>query len=107
MNNNFINTDVTVLKDIYVVGAGGHAKVVISMIKVCGITPKGIFDDNERLIGKTILLFSGVNKLFWHRKSMLYGRLNRQRAVDHIPDAVAQAKPPSFKFCFRSVVVFC
>lgn len=40
---------------LYIFGAGGHAKVVISALKECDLTISGIFDDCPNLIGKKIL----------------------------------------------------
>lgn len=42
-------------KSIYVLGAGGHAKVVISTIKVLGLNIAGIFDDDLSKMGMNIL----------------------------------------------------
>lgn len=39
---------------LYVIGAGGHAKVVISTLKECDLTITGIFDDCPDLVGKKI-----------------------------------------------------
>ena len=38
-----------------VLGAGGHAKVVISTLRAMGHTVEGVFDDSESLIGKEVL----------------------------------------------------
>lgn len=40
---------------VYVIGAGGHAKVIISTLYANGYTCKGVYDDNKQLWGKTIL----------------------------------------------------
>lgn len=42
-------------KNVYVLGAGGHAKVVIAALLENKIKISGIFDVNSKLIGKTIL----------------------------------------------------
>lgn len=42
-------------KNIYVIGAGGHGKVVISTLKKLGFNVAGIFDDDFSKIGKRIL----------------------------------------------------
>lgn len=42
-------------KRIYVIGAGGHAKVIISSLISIGLKPEGIFDDDRGKIGKYIL----------------------------------------------------
>ncbi|MDL2298546.1 acetyltransferase [Synergistaceae bacterium OttesenSCG-928-D05] len=39
---------------IYLIGAGNHAKVVMTMLEVCGFACKGIYDDNESMWGKEI-----------------------------------------------------
>lgn len=40
---------------LYVIGAGGHGKVVISTLLECGITVDGILDDDSNKIGEAIL----------------------------------------------------
>lgn len=40
---------------LYVIGAGGHAKVVISTLDACGMKVMGVFDDNQELKGRKIL----------------------------------------------------
>jgi sugar O-acyltransferase (sialic acid O-acetyltransferase NeuD family) len=40
---------------LYVIGAGGHAKVIISTLKACDLKISGIFDDNVNLKGHNIL----------------------------------------------------
>lgn len=42
-------------KDLLILGAGGHAKVVIEAARICGFNPIAVFDDNDSLIGKSIL----------------------------------------------------
>lgn len=41
-------------ESIYLVGAGSHAKVVMTTLEACGIGCKGIFDDDESLCGQEI-----------------------------------------------------
>ena len=45
-------------KQIYLYGAGGHAKVIIDIIKQCGNSVAGIFDDDST---KTIWSFPNLN----------------------------------------------
>ena len=40
---------------LYIIGAGGHAKVIISTLKACDLKISGIFDDNVNLKGQYIL----------------------------------------------------
>jgi len=40
---------------IYVVGAGGHAKVVVSTLLAAGCTVEGLFDDDLRKLGTEVL----------------------------------------------------
>lgn len=40
---------------LYVVGAGGHCKVVISTLLECGLLIEGILDDDRRKIGTVLL----------------------------------------------------
>ena len=40
---------------LYVLGAGGHAKVIISTLDSCDIKVSGIFDDRKELTGQSIL----------------------------------------------------
>lgn len=37
------------MKEVYLYGAGGHAKVVAETLELSNITVKGVFDDNESL----------------------------------------------------------
>jgi len=46
-----INTSNT---DLYILGAGGHAKVVIETSIQCGFNPVAVFDDDEQLIGTNV-----------------------------------------------------
>jgi len=39
---------------VYIIGAGGHAKVVIAALQACGISCHGIYDDNKLLFGKKL-----------------------------------------------------
>lgn len=39
--------------DIYIIGAGGHAKVILAMLEELGQKCLGIYDDNEKLWGTT------------------------------------------------------
>jgi len=41
--------------DLSILGAGGHAKVAIETATRCGFNPIAVFDDDERLIGTTVL----------------------------------------------------
>lgn len=43
------------MSDINVLGAGGHAKVVIQACRAAGLNPKAIFDDSEDLMGQCVL----------------------------------------------------
>ncbi len=40
---------------VWVIGAGGHGKVVIATLRAAGIQPRGIFDDNRDRKGDTVL----------------------------------------------------
>lgn len=42
-------------KDIYLIGAGGHAKVIIALLEAQGRKCLGIYDDNEHLHSTTLL----------------------------------------------------
>ncbi|MBI5017709.1 MAG: acetyltransferase [Deltaproteobacteria bacterium] len=42
-------------REVYVAGAGGHAKVVLSTLLACGFAPKAIYDDAPETWGKTVL----------------------------------------------------
>jgi acetyltransferase EpsM len=48
---------------IFVIGAGGHAEVVIDAILSSGLQVYGIFDDNESLIGKNIFQIPILGKI--------------------------------------------
>lgn len=41
-------------ESIYLIGAGNHAKIVMSTLEACGIGCKGIYDDDETLRGQEI-----------------------------------------------------
>lgn len=41
-------------KTVYVIGAGGHAKVVVSTLQTAGYVVKALFDDDQSLWGKRI-----------------------------------------------------
>ena len=41
-------------KGIYIIGASGHAKVVISLIRECGYKCLGFYDDNKELLHTTV-----------------------------------------------------
>lgn len=41
-------------ESIYLIGAGSHAKVVLTTLEACGIGCKGIFDDDESLRGQEV-----------------------------------------------------
>ena len=52
------------MKDkVYIIGAGGHAQVVIDAIMNSGLQAYGIFDDNESLIGKNIFQIPILGKI--------------------------------------------
>lgn len=42
-------------KDIYLIGAGGHAKVILALLEAQGRKCLGIYDDNEQRQGTTLL----------------------------------------------------
>lgn len=42
------------LKPLYIIGAGGHAKVVIQTARAMGFRPVAIYDDNEQLQGNRV-----------------------------------------------------
>ena len=42
-------------KDIYLIGAGGHAKVILALLEALGRKCLGIYDDNEQRYGTTLL----------------------------------------------------
>jgi sugar O-acyltransferase (sialic acid O-acetyltransferase NeuD family) len=53
-------------KDVYVIGAGGHAKVVIRMLQDLGHRVAAVFDDNPRLGGATLVgcpVFAPVERI--------------------------------------------
>ena len=50
-------------KNLSIIGAGGHAKVVIQTARAAGYTPVAIFDDNEQLLGKQIVGVPIVGKI--------------------------------------------
>lgn len=41
-------------ENVFLIGAGDHAKVVLSTLDACGIGCAGIFDDNPKLWGKSL-----------------------------------------------------
>lgn len=41
-------------ESIYLIGAGSHAKIVMTTLEACGIGCKGIFDDDEALRGQEV-----------------------------------------------------
>lgn len=41
--------------ELYILGAGGHAKVVIDTAKRCGFNPVAVFDDDITLIGTSVI----------------------------------------------------
>lgn len=45
----------TLNKGIYVIGASGHAKVIIAAIRAGGSVCSGVFDDDEKFYGKNIM----------------------------------------------------
>lgn len=52
--------------DIYLIGAGGHAKVILALLEEQGRKCLGIYDDNEALWGKTLYgvpVIGAVNEL--------------------------------------------
>lgn len=42
-------------KDIYLIGAGGHAKVILALLEAQRRKCLGIYDDNEQRHGTTLL----------------------------------------------------
>lgn len=42
-------------KDIYLIGAGGHAKVILALLEAQGRKCLGIYDDNEQRHGTTLM----------------------------------------------------
>ena len=40
---------------LHVIGAGGHAKVVIATAQAAGVTVTAVYDDDDKLWGKTVL----------------------------------------------------
>ena len=42
-------------RPVHVIGAGGHAKVVISALRACGFHPRAAFDDQPLLRGRSLL----------------------------------------------------
>jgi FlaA1/EpsC-like NDP-sugar epimerase len=42
-------------ESIYIVGAGGHAKVVVAMCRALAINVDGLLDENPDLRGQTVL----------------------------------------------------
>jgi len=52
-------------KSIYIIGAGGHAKVVISTIKVLGLHIAGIYDDDINKRGKYLLDIPILGPISW------------------------------------------
>lgn len=45
----------TMSKSVYVIGAGGHAKVVVSTLQAAGYTVAAVFDDDEKKHGNSLL----------------------------------------------------
>ena len=41
-------------ESVYIIGAGNHAKIVLSTLKACGMCCCGIYDDDKNLWGKTL-----------------------------------------------------
>lgn len=52
-----LSTEKIEMKELLILGAGGHAKVVIDTARKCGYCPSAVFDDDETLIGTSV---SGV-----------------------------------------------
>tara|TARA_R110002050_G_scaffold276107_1_gene421280 strand:- start:1408 stop:2013 length:606 start_codon:yes stop_codon:yes gene_type:complete len=50
------------LKKIYLLGAGGHGKVIIEMAELSGYLIRGVFDDNENIL--QILQYPVLGKFF-------------------------------------------
>ena len=42
-------------RDIYLIGAGGHAKVILALLEAQGRKCLGIYDDNKRRLGTTLM----------------------------------------------------
>lgn len=40
--------------DVWILGAGGHAKVVLATLQAAGFNPRGYFDDNLGVVGTTV-----------------------------------------------------
>jgi sugar O-acyltransferase (sialic acid O-acetyltransferase NeuD family) len=43
------------MSQVFVIGAGGHAKVVVALLRACGETIGGAYDDDRAKIGSSIL----------------------------------------------------
>lgn len=50
-------------RGIWIIGAGGHAKVVIATLRAAGVSPRGIFDDDIGRRGDTVLGVAVVGTL--------------------------------------------
>jgi len=48
---------------IYIIGAGGHGQVVADTLFAIGIIPAGFLDDNEKLVGRTVLNIPVIGRI--------------------------------------------
>jgi sugar O-acyltransferase (sialic acid O-acetyltransferase NeuD family) len=60
-------------EDVWVLGGGGHAKVVIATLQSFGVSIAGIFDDDERKVGKDLLgadiIGPTPNRSWWSKEA--------------------------------------
>jgi sugar O-acyltransferase (sialic acid O-acetyltransferase NeuD family) len=49
------STEVTDVNELFILGAGGHAKVVVETAFLCGFRPVAVYDDDEKLAGTNVL----------------------------------------------------
>lgn len=78
--------------DVVVIGAGGHAKVVVACLRAVGRKPSGIYDDNETLWGASISgvpVVGGIEKLKHSVRS-------KQQAVIAIGDNQSRRRVATF-----------
>lgn len=80
------------MSDVVVIGAGGHAKVVIACLRAAGRTPCGIYDDNETLWGASV---SGVPVVGGIEELRHSGR-SKQHAVIAIGDNHSRRRVATF-----------
>jgi shikimate 5-dehydrogenase len=67
-------------REVYVVGAGGHAKVVVSTLQAAGYTVKGLFDDDPEKGAKSVLCAPVLGP------TAEFGLLKHRRAVISVGD---------------------